>query len=569
MAIASCTACSVRKNDHSEPTDVDQPETTVLDILEPAEDVRLQDVPLGDRRSMELVSPAQDSLDYLSDVSVDIPELSTDDLSVADCPQGCPEMVCGIDKCGNSCGACEPGWACQSGACVSAKGQCVDFGDSAWDGCTNGEVSEFSVAAGAEMGVSRPRVTVLSAEKYVVAWADDPQPPQQQLNPTRLFFQVLRPLAPLEQAELLVHTVPAGISELEIAGTDKGSFVAAWTEFGDSSSNGCPRIAGLVVTLADGVPSMTSIDFGSSADGSFGRPAVVPMGQGEFAIAWSADCTLYGSDGQLLMKRFDALGTPLADGQPVAENTDGVFSVVGSRISAGGIAVGWTFMTESFQRKSYVQQFNQFGDPIGSPAIIVSPDSSESYLMDLVPVSPIKVAALFYAYESLFPKFAGTAVAFGGWHFSNWPTASYLKLDEPDFMFEAMVGAGQSSGFAVVWQTRPGVICVTDPEFCDFDWAKRWKSTDSTSLDGDGHGLILQLFDHSGEPGSELIGVNKYATCNQYSPDIGSFPDGSMVVVWESEGQFNYGNPYCEVQEGAIISPFAQRFAASGDRLYR
>lgn len=54
---------------------------------------------------------------------------------------------------------------------------------------------------------------------------------------------------------------------------------------------------------------------------------------------------------------------------------------------------------------------------------------------------------------------------------------------------------------------------------------------------GKSYGVAGRRFDHSGSPAGVVHQVNAYTTDEQEYPDLALFPDGSAVVVWDTESQ--------------------------------
>ncbi len=59
----------------------------------------------------------------------------------------------------------------------------------------------------------------------------------------------------------------------------------------------------------------------------------------------------------------------------------------------------------------------------------------------------------------------------------------------------------------------------------------------SENVDGDGYGIVAQLFSSTGLPATPEIPVNTFTTGDQVRPAVDVAGDGSFVVVWSSAGQ--------------------------------
>ncbi len=94
---------------------------------------------------------------------------------------------------------------------------------------------------------------------------------------------------------------------------------------------------------------------------------------------------------------------------------------------------------------------------------------------------------------------------------------------------EPQVATAANGDFVVVWS----------------DWLR----------DGSESGIFGRLFDATGRPLGPDFQINTSTAGDQFRPAVARHPDGSFVVVWESD------------HLGAIFGLFAQRFDASGNPL--
>jgi len=69
-------------------------------------------------------------------------------------------MECGDDGCGGSCGNCQEDQICINGQCPPDGQECDDGNDVDWDGCTDGQLSEFRVNA---FGLSQQRLPAVAS----------------------------------------------------------------------------------------------------------------------------------------------------------------------------------------------------------------------------------------------------------------------------------------------------------------------------------------------------------------------------------------------------------------------
>jgi hypothetical protein len=78
-------------------------------------------------------------------------------------------------------------------------------------------------------------------------------------------------------------------------------------------------------------------------------------------------------------------------------------------------------------------------------------------------------------------------------------------------------------------------------------------SWDSYQVDGNGYGIAAQRFSSTASPlGTEFV-VNTYTTDGQEHPAVCCKPDGTFVIVWDSDGN-----------DGNLDGVFGQRYDSTG-----
>lgn len=86
------------------------------------------------------------------------------------CQPLCDGKECGEDGCGGSCGECADGQVCISGQCPPEGQECDDGNDVDWDGCTDGQLSEFRVNAHSISDQRLPTVASLPGQHLLAFW---------------------------------------------------------------------------------------------------------------------------------------------------------------------------------------------------------------------------------------------------------------------------------------------------------------------------------------------------------------------------------------------------------------
>ena len=77
--------------------------------------------------------------------------------------------------------------------------------------------------------------------------------------------------------------------------------------------------------------------------------------------------------------------------------------------------------------------------------------------------------------------------------------------------------------------------------FANGDFGVVYQSN-SDNIDGDGFGIRLVRFDFNGAQVGFSWVINRYYKSDQTKPQIVSLPTGGFMVIWESEGEDDYGS---------------------------
>lgn len=104
----------------------------------------------------------------------------------------------------------------------------------------------------------------------------------------------------------------------------------------------------------------------------------------------------------------------------------------------------------------------------------------------------------------------------------------------------------QVNTYTTSFQETPAICSFPDGSFV-IVW-------DSNGQDGDMQGVYAKIFDASGQNKTEEIQVNNYTTLIQQEPSIFGFPDGSFIVAWESVEQ-----------DGDAMGVFIKKFNSTGN----
>ena len=443
---------------------------------------------------------------------------------VPDCLPQCAGKECGTDGCGDTCGECQAGFNCVNGQCMEPGAtECVDGNDILWDGCTEGEITEFRVNT----------------------------------------------FTPGEQ------TYP------DVAGLDNGNYVAVWASYDQDGA-----FMGVFAQLfaADGSVLGNEFQANTYTDSYQTMPRVASIGAGRFLIVWQSanqDGNSYGVFGQ----RYDFDGTPLGTeflvnsitnqpqeqasvgGQPDGsayivfrgypdQNSYGVF---GRKMTADGSMTGSDMVVNS------APQYNQYGPDVSShPAGFVAVWESDNqdtsgwgiYGQRLT-LDGSKTGSEFkvHTYTPSDQRYPKVAAYDSGAFVSVWQSTSedgsgsgiYCQRFGAD-------GSKQNNPFRVntyivSYQDRPDVAAWPDGRFVVV-----WQSLHQD--DGD-WGVYGQMYNADGTPHGSEFRVNSYTAYTQYYAAVTTLEDAGFVVIWNSQAQ-----------DDSVSGVFAQRYDAQGNKLY-
>jgi hypothetical protein len=294
---------------------------------------------------------------------------------------------------------------------------------------------------------------------------------------------------------------------------------------------GALLVAAMAVGVVHAQPAPDGPEFQVNAftTSSQTEPAVAVSPSGDFVVIWQSlnqDGLGFGIFG----RRYDAAGNPLGgdfqvntfhfgdqSAPAVAMDLSGNFVVVwqsgfsqdgggvgvfGQRFSSAGTALGGEFQVNTFT--ALAQEYPDVAmDADGDFVVVWQSDGQDGS-----------------GFGVFGQRFNSSGGAVGGEFAINTHTTSTQK--------------------------RPSVAMETDGDFVVV-----WQSQ---SQDTDGYGVFGQRFASDGTAlGSEFLG-NLFAPNNQNYPDVTVNDDGNFVVVWQSEGQDQWG-----------YGIFGRRFDSSGN----
>ena len=438
--------------------------------------------------------------------------------SLTGCIPNCLGKNCGDDGCGGLCGECNAPNVCVQGLCGI---ECDDDNDVAWDGCTDGLVTEFQVNETTDGIQDHSKVAVLDNGSFVVTWTTTSPSDGSEMGVSgRLFgpdgFSVGN--------DFLIGTYldeyQAYSSVAPLAG---GGFVVVWQ--GDKQDGSSWGVFGQRFgNEADKNGSEFQIN--TEAYGGQEDPDVVRLSNGGFVVAWNGG------------------GNP----------TTGVFAQV---FSSDGFKVGPEYKVGDSGRHVSIaplpdsQAFVVWDDD-GILGRLVS--SSTGPLAGVLQVSPVGQDSAEHA--------AVTALSTGGWNVA-WEAAPIgaqpltpAYVDDIHLRQYDSDGVPQGEAQVLNEITLKGQrhACLVSSNAGT--WAAFWLSGDQPGTNESG--IYGRLLDDQGDPVGPEFRVSTNTDGNQELPAAAFFADGSFIVTWTDDSGI----------DGNVAGVFAQRFDENMNKVY-
>jgi hypothetical protein len=413
----------------------------------------------------------------------------------------------------------------------------MDGNETNWDGCTQGQLSEFQVNTHIPEWQYAASVSALAGGRYVVIWDSRGQ----DVLGEGVYGQIIGVDGQKAGPEFRVNTYQSGDQKVnQVAGFADGSFVAVWQSF-EQDGNGW----GVYVQVfsADGAKVSQEILANDSPlhnlkVGDQQRPALAALTGGGFAVAW--DGMRQTPTGGFLwddvyLKMYSSVGDLAGPASGIVVNTHTDNEQSHARIAAlddGGFVVVWQSLGQDSDGLGvYFQRFDDAGSPAGAETRV------NTYVLG----------------DQRQPRVAGLP---SGGFVVVWETTSQdaQGVGIMSRYFDAE-GVAVTQEILVNTTTAKDQLAPDVAVFGDGTVVAAWESRDQ---DGDLSGIFFQRFNSSGVKSGIETRANGYTTSNQRRPAVAILPGNQFVLVWESFGQ--EGNDSYGI--------FARRFTKSGEPMY-
>lgn len=324
----------------------------------------------------------------------------------------------------------------------------------------------------------------------------------------------------------------------KVARLASGGYVITWITFaadGDAYGVFAQRYAG------DGSRLGTEQLINATTAGDQTQPSVVGLEDGSFVVVWTSSGEAGGQGTEIVLRRFDADGVPLDDGQRVNDSLAGlqVFPAVAA-LADGGIVVVWQSQHLDGRNHIFAKRYDAAGQVVSPPGGCAG-QNCELRIDHLDSFSHLEPAVAALAS-------GGFVVAWSGR--DTGPANDdevYAVMYQPDsqqlgppFLLRGLARAIEEQRTVAVAPWGEGFIAT-------------WASVGPAPVGSD---VVFQAFTAEGIPifgASERL-ASSSAAGDQASPKLAVMSDGSTVIGWRHAA-------------GTARTLAAQRFDPNLDRL--
>ncbi|GEM_PF-2442389 len=465
------------------------------------------------------------------------------------CLPKCDGKECGDNACGGECGQCNfenavclegkcecPGWTCPGGCCGDPKEVCDPEGECCLPQCEGKECGDDG--CGAVCGLCAAGQICLTGVCPPEGWECIDDNTEEWDGCT----------TDGDVAEFRVNTYQLDAQQApDVASLPNGRYVVVWESFQQDAVGW--GIFGQRFTV-DSKAEGSEFKVNAFQTDNQRNPAVAAFADNRFVVVWDSFgqetgdavgkgvfAQLYGPDGAKQNSEFNVNGGS-ANGvvgnqfnADVATFPDNSFVVVweGEMMNTNGSFV-WD--------EIFFRRFDASGTPLGVTVVANKGPTADP----LTPMANIQsegdVAVLsngnfVIAWQGLSQPgdTSGYGVFFRIFASDGTPVTDQIQANTytSGDQQKPSVAALPTGGFALTWESQ--------------------------GQDGDNNSVILQLYQNDGTTTTGEILVNSTAVNSQQDPSLSVFPNGSMVVVWESREQ--------DGSQGGI---YAQRFNADASK---
>jgi hypothetical protein len=446
----------------------------------------------------------------------------------------CVGKECGDDGCQGLCGSCDEGAFCVAGTCPPPGQSCFDGNSVDWDGCTDGEVTEFQLNQ--STSDDQTSVALASAgQGYLAVWQSEGEDG----NGPGIFARYFPDFGP-PGAAFGVNQETYGAQKMPaIAASPKG-YLLAWESTGQDGF-----MEGIFARLctAQGIPSGAEFQVNQFANAAQLFPAVSPL-PGGWLVLWQSP-SMDGSGTAVVGRRFTAAGLP--EGDEFVVNSELLHDQGGPTAAVfpdGRSLVAWnSFQQDGSNWGIAARRFAISGEAMGVEFLANSTTESSQVWPAAAALGDTDTVI---AWQSLDEDGEGYGIY--GQRFGptfklgpQFPLNQTMAGEQQELTMTALPGGG----FAAAWSSCPSL------------------GSQLPGQDLEGCAVVWRVFDNQGVPVTDESVANIHGVGNQQRPAIAATSE-AIILAWES---CPIGPPESG-QDASGCGIFARRFLPSGEPLY-
>ncbi len=325
-----------------------------------------------------------------------------------------------------------------------------------------------------------------------------------------------------------------------VARDDAGNFVVVWASTGQDSGS----TTGVYGQRYSSTGAPIGIEFlvNVTVLQNQQTPAVAMNGSGAFVVAWQSS---HGTGNDVYFRRYDSAGAPI--GGEIQANTyvdQGQQAPAVALDDAGNFVVVWE--SANAQDGSglgiFGQRYSPAGAPIGAEFQVNTTTSSDQR----VPAVAVDAAGNFVVvWQSFDQDSAGTSGIYGQRYTAAGATVG------TEFLVNTNTAGDQS---------LPAIAMEDNGDFV--------VAFQSSTIDGNGLGVVFRRFTAAGAPIGAEAQANTFLTGDQDTPSAAMDADGDFVIAWNSAGQDTdgkgvYAQLYTNTGAAAVAEFLANTFVTS------
>ena len=293
-------------------------------------------------------------------------------------------------------------------------------------------------------------------------------------------------------------------TEASIAKDAEGRFVAVWMDEGTAIWG--RRFA------ADGTPLGGNFQVNTSTPLNATNPHVASDPSGNFVVAWTS-ITVGGAE--VMARRFDSHGAPLADEFPVNVFTPGFQTASGISRSAAGFVVSWAGTGDATDTGIFARLFDPLGVPLTGDLVVHTTTTED-------PRRPDVAMNANGDFVVVWDDGAGTyAVSGRRWSFAGTPASDAFAISESTLdARDPRVSSDSAGNFIVSW-----IGTFDPPEVSGGPSAAAGLPTPV---------VTARLYDIGGFAVSVPFMVSDYTSDFKFRARVSLIDDASFVLSWTS-----------------------------------